>query len=201
MLLGRRTVDLWSEGGTAREKLLESLLKLSAENGWFVRVDPGWSTRDVRFYGDRWCKTDLVTATENHGAGRMLTRVRLEPAATLFQKALWIGLGYAVALAWGLSASLALAIVPLMLVLFVHLRLSGRRLNAVVMAAVLSVAERLGMTVVGAPDAFARPLEADGAGLPMTGAGLRVTALPVSPILARAAGLYTPPPVAAPSAR
>jgi len=198
MLLGRRTVDLWSEGGTAREKLLESLLKLSAENGWFVRVDPGWSTRDVRFYGDRWCKTDLVTATENHGAGRMLTRVRLEPAATLFQKALWMGLGYAVVLAWGLSAELALPMVPVLLAFFVHLRLSGRRLNAVVMAAVLSVAERLGMTVVGAPDAFARPLDADAAGLPLTGSGLRVTALSVSPILARAAGLEMPPPVAAP---
>ena len=66
---------------------------MTAEHRWFVRIDPGWASHDVRFYGDRWCKTDLVTVTENHGGGQRLTRVRLRPAATLFQKALWLALG------------------------------------------------------------------------------------------------------------
>ena len=48
-LLGRRQVELWSEGWVGREKLLESLLQLAAENRWFVRVDPGWNEHDVRF--------------------------------------------------------------------------------------------------------------------------------------------------------
>jgi hypothetical protein len=200
-VLQRRRVELWSERGVGREKLLESILKLAAENRWFVRVDPGWSARDVRFYGDRWCKSDLLTATENHGGGRMLTRVRLEPAATLFQKALWMALGYLLFLAWGLSPTFAVAMVPVLVALLVHLRASGRRLNAVVMAAVLSIAEQVGMTVLGAPEVFARPLEAMGEGslpLPCAGSALRLTALSVSPILARAAGLDPAPPVATP---
>jgi O-antigen biosynthesis protein len=200
-LLERRSIELWSEQGIGREKLLESILKLAAENRWFVRVDPGWSARDVRFYGDRWCKSDLLTATENHGAGKMVTRVRLLPAATLFQKALWMALGFVLVLAWAVSPTVAAFMVPVLLALLVAVRVSGRRLNAVVMAAVLSVAEQLRMTVVGAPRLFERPLETVGEGslpLPCASNALRVTALSVSPILARAAGLDTAPPVAMP---
>ena len=179
-----------------REKLLESLLQLAAENRWFVRVDPGWNEHDVRFYGDRWCKTDLCSVTENHGGGRLLTRVRLRPAATLFQKALWFGLGYTLLLSWGLCDWCALAVAPFLLALLVHVRRSGRRLNAVVMASVLSVAERQGLTVVGEPEAFSKPLpeiEQAELALPAAGAARARTAMSVSPILARAAGLMPQP--------
>src|SRR5260370_24373922 len=98
-VLRRQQLDLWSEDGVGREKLLESVLALTGEAGWFVRVDPGWNGHDVRFYGDRWCKADLVTVTENHGGGKRLTRVRLAPAATLFQKALLLLLGFLLVLA------------------------------------------------------------------------------------------------------
>jgi hypothetical protein len=193
-LLGRAEIALWSEDGTSREKLLESLLQLTAEHRWFVRVDPGWDSHDVRFYGDRWGKTDLVTVTENHGGGKRLTRVRLRPASTLFQKALWIALAYVFVLAWGLCAACALFVGPALLALLVSVRLSGRRLNEVVMASVLSVAEGLGMTVVGEPDAFRRPLPDGPAAnlrLPVTGAGRVSAALAVSPLVRRAAGLQT----------
>lgn len=195
-LLGRRQIELWSEGWVGREKLLESLLQLAAENRWFVRVDPGWNEHDVRFYGDRWCKTDLCSVTENHGGGRLLTRVRLRPAATLFQKALWFGLGYTLLLSWGLCDWCALAVAPFLLALLVHVRRSGRRLNAVVMASVLSVAERQGLTVVGEPEAFSKPLpeiEQAELALPAAGAARARTAMSVSPILARAAGLMPQP--------
>ena len=58
------------------------------EQGWFPRLDPGWSPKDVRFYGDRWCKLDLTTVTENHGGEKRLTRLRLDTKPTLFQNAL-----------------------------------------------------------------------------------------------------------------
>lgn len=195
-LLGRRQIELWSESWVGREKLLESLLQLAAENRWFVRVDPGWNEHDVRFYGDRWCKTDLVSVTENHGGGRLLTRVRLRPAATLFQKALWFGLGYTLLMSWGLCDWCALAVAPFLLALLVHVRRSGRRLNAVVVASVLSVAERHGLTVVGEPLAFSKPLpeiEENELALPAPGAARARTAMSVSPILARAAGLMPQP--------
>lgn len=198
-LLGRRELGLWSESWIGREKLLESLLQMCAENRWFVRVDPGWNSHDVRFYGDRWCKTDLVTVTENHGGGRLLTRVRLSPDSTLFQKALWIALAYGLVLALGLSTSVALVAGPLALGLLLWARWSGRRLNGVVVASLLSVAERLDLTVVGEPDAFKRPLEESGRAAlqPQSAAARSSIALSVSPLLCRAAGLSPAPRAAA----
>jgi hypothetical protein len=195
-LLGRRELALWSEGWVGREKLLESLLRLCAENRWFVRVDPGWHSHDVRFYGDRWCKTDLMTVTENHGGGRLLTRLRLSPDSTLFQKALWIALAYGLLLALGLCKWCALVASPLALGLLIWVRYSGRRLNGVVMASVLSVAERLDLTVVGEPDAFARPLAPSGQTVlahPASAAARSTIALSVSPLFRKAAGLQLAP--------
>jgi len=135
--------------------------------------------------------------TEQHGGNKLLTRVRLRPAATFFQKALWFGLAFALVFAAGVCDWCALAVAPLLLALLVHVRYSHRRLNGVVMASVLSVAEQLGMTVVGQPDAFQRPLELqpdDHQALPLAGAAARqATAFAVSPILARAAGLLPAP--------
>jgi hypothetical protein len=190
--LQRTQLDLWSENWTSREKLLESLLALTAEAGWFVRLDPGWNCHDVRFYGDRWCKADLVTVTENHGGGRLLTRVRLKPAATLFQKALLVLLGYVLVFAWGITPAAAVLVSPLLVAWVVWLRVSGARLRSVVMASVLTVAERLGMTVVGQPKAFEKvdrePLGAMAA-MPMPGTARLATALSVPPLVRRRAGL------------
>jgi O-antigen biosynthesis protein len=188
-LLGRRQVSLWSENGLEREKLLEGLLQTTAEHRWFVRIDPGWASHDVRFYGDRWCKTDLVTVSENHGGGRRLTRVRLRPAATLFQKALWLALAYVLVLAWGIHPPLSVALSPLLLASLAWMSHSGRRLNAVVMASVLLVARRLDMTVVGEPDALHGAGEADEGALPVPATARLATALAISPLVRRAAGL------------
>jgi GT2 family glycosyltransferase len=193
-LLGQRQIDLWSETGVGRDKLLQSLLALAAENRWFVRVDPGWDSHDVRFYGDRWCKTDLVTVTEQHGGGKLLTRVRLEPAATFFQRVLWFALAYVWLAVYGVGGPWTLATTPILLALLLHVRHAGRRLNAVVVASVLTIAEQIGMTVVGEPDAFKRPLPAmeEGESMPMPSSARKIQVLSLSPILARAAGLAAP---------
>jgi len=156
-LLRSREIHLWSEDAVDREGLLKELLALASRNRWFVRVDSGWSGHDVRFYGDRWCKTDLVTVTENHGGGRRLTRVRLRPAATLFQKAAIFFSAYALLVAWNVCAECAFIVSPFAALFVWHLHGSARRLRSVVMSAVLSVAEAQGMSVVGDPDAFRRP--------------------------------------------
>ena len=146
----------------------------------------------MRFYGDRWCKADLVTVTENHGGGKLLTRVRLKPAATLFQKALLVLLGYVLVFAWGISPTAALVVSPLLAAWVIWLRASGARLRSVVMASVLTVAERLGMTVVGEPRAFEQPdREPQGAmaATPVPGTARLATALSVTPLVRRTAGL------------
>ena len=191
-LLGRRQIGLWSEEGISREKLLETILQMTAHRRWFVHVDPGWESHDVRLYGDRWCQTDLVTVTENHGGGRRLTRVRLIPTATFFQRALWIAIGYVFLLALGLGRQDVLFVSPVLLGLLAYVRASGRRLNAVVMASVLDAAEHLGMSVVGEPEAFREPRASAGTALPAP--GCPATARAISPLVRRAAGLHPAPP-------
>jgi GT2 family glycosyltransferase len=193
-LLRRRQVSLWSENGAAREKLLEGLLQLTAEHRWFVRIDPGWASHDIRFYGDRWCKTDLVTVSENHGGGKRLTRVRLRPSATLFQRGLWIALAYGLALAWGIHPPAALALSPLLLGPLAWMWHAGRRLNGVVMASVLLVAKRLNMTAVGEPEVMDQEEPDEGAlPVPAASAARLATALAISPLVRRAAGLTLAP--------
>jgi hypothetical protein len=90
------------------------------------------------------------------------------------------------------GGSWALLATPIVGSLLVHARHSARRLNAVVIASVLTVAEQLGMTVVGSPDAFQQPMPEPSRrdfALPAPGAARKVGARSLSPILARAAGL------------
>jgi hypothetical protein len=162
-LLGRPELSLWSESGVGREKLLERLLAFVGEQGWFPRLDPGWAPKDVRFYGDRWCKADLVTVTENHGGERRLTRLRLELKPTLFQNALLLVLAYVLLLGWAWSMTTLLALLPVLLLVAWQLGSSRRRLRRTIMASILATAERLGMTVVGQPDALKHPAEATAA--------------------------------------
>jgi hypothetical protein len=151
-LLDRKELALWSETGVDRRALLERLLALAAEHSWFVRVDPGWSARDVRFYGDRWCKADLLSVSEDHGGGRRLTRVRSRIQPTLYHNALLLLLGYLLALVTLLDGRWAVALVPLLGAAGWRLAASRRRLRRTVNASVLAVAEQLGLSVLGAPE-------------------------------------------------
>ena len=148
-LLGRDHLDLWSESGVGREALLERLLAFVGEQGWFPRLDPGWSPKDVRFYGDRWCKLDVTTVTENHGGEKRLTRLRLDTKPTLFRDALLLLLSYVLVLAYAWSLTALFAFLPVVPLMAWQLGSSRRRLRRTVMACILSTAEGLGMTVVG----------------------------------------------------
>jgi glycosyltransferase involved in cell wall biosynthesis len=162
-LLGRRELSLWSESGAGRDKLLERLLAFVGEQAWFPRLDPGWAPKDVRFYGDRWCKADLVTVTENHGGERRFTRLRLDLKPTLFQNALLLALAYLLLLCWAWSPTALVALLPVLMLVAWQLTSSRRRLRRTIMASILATAERLGMTVVGEPEAVKLPAGAKAA--------------------------------------
>ncbi|HEY6549322.1 MAG TPA: hypothetical protein VI589_15505, partial [Vicinamibacteria bacterium] len=153
-ILSRAELTLWSESSVGREALLDRLLAFVGEQGWFPRLDPGWAPKDVRFYGDRWCKADLVTVTENHGGERRLTRLRLDMQPTLFHNALLFVLGYFMILSWAWSPAALLALAPVVLLTGWQFASSRRRLRRTVMACILATAERLGMTVAGEPTAL-----------------------------------------------
>jgi len=113
-------------------------------------------------------------------------------AATLFQKGLLVLLGYVLILARGITPTAALLVSPLLVAWVVWLHVSGARLRSVVMASVLTVAEQLGMSVVGEPKAFEksqREAPAGLAGVPMPGTARLATALSVPSLVRRTARL------------
>jgi glycosyltransferase involved in cell wall biosynthesis len=157
-ILGRRTLELWSEQGVGREQILDGLLELARKNHWTLRADSGWTPYDVTFHGDRWCKIRLTTVTENHGGGRLLTRLRLQSRATLFYNALIFFLLYVLLLGWFADHRWELALIPIFLAIAWRLRALFRQLNRTVIAGILAVAEDLGMVVVGESLLLRKPL-------------------------------------------
>jgi len=158
--LRRREIALWSEDGNGREQLLERLLAFARTQGANLRADSGWEPHDVTFHGDRWCNLELTTVTEGHGGGRRLTRVRTRLHATLFSYAILALTAYLMLLVWLWDPLWEVAMLaPLLAVAWV-VSSSFRRLQGVVAASVLTVAETLGMTAVGVRQAQGKPLPA-----------------------------------------
>jgi hypothetical protein len=165
--LGRRRIELWSDDGVGRETLLERLVALAGQHRWFVRVDPGWAPHDVRFYGDRWCKADLSSVTENHGGARRLTRLEVRLMATLYHKLVVFLLGYVLVLVSLVDHRWALLLAPPALAVAWQLFASRRRLLRTLVACILATAQELRMTLVGAPELLRAPSEPEAAALPV----------------------------------
>lgn len=69
-------INYWSERHVDRCRWMGDVLRRLELEGWPHRADSGWGDYDVEIYGTRWCKLQLVSATEYHRAGQML-RMRL----------------------------------------------------------------------------------------------------------------------------
>ncbi len=163
-LLLRTQLDLWSESGTGRETLLERLVAFARAEGANLKVDSGWEATDLTFRGTRWWSLELATVTEEHGAGKRLTRVRTRRLAAV---ATWVFLGllgylalwvYLLEPGWEAWSLLPAA------VLAWFMGSSFVKLQRVAMASVLTVAEELGMTVVGHPTALRKPAGGEASG-------------------------------------
>jgi glycosyltransferase involved in cell wall biosynthesis len=222
-ILRRRELSLWSEAGAGREKLLEGLLALAKEMQWNIRADTGWDPMDITFYGDRWCNIHLTTASDNYGGNKVLTRVRLRMRATLFYNAVVFLLGYVLVLGWFANRALEpggdytitrpwtmlmnwradmrweLVLIPVIAVIFLRLRTLWRQLNRTVVSGVLTVAEQLGMVVVGAPDLLKQPVsEPEGPILEPERTSIAAAAQVTSEQAAPAAAAPVPPVMPAP---
>jgi hypothetical protein len=76
----------WSEDGVDREILLAALVPLLKNRKFFVIIDAGWNPWDLLVAQGLWAKIKLISATEDHGGNKRLTRVRITSARTAFQK-------------------------------------------------------------------------------------------------------------------
>jgi hypothetical protein len=168
-LLRRRRLELWSEDGVGRDRLLERLVAFARAQGANLKVDSGWEPHDVTFRGNRWWSLEITTVTEEHGGGKRLTRVRTRRLPAV---ATWVVLGltaYLGVFVWLWEPDWEAFMLAPLAALAWFMGSSFLRLQRVAVASVLSVAEALGMTVVGAADALRPPLPAAEAAPPGKG--------------------------------
>jgi GT2 family glycosyltransferase len=81
----------WSKSHE-RLHLLQAIAKEATEQGWRIRTDSGWQDWDMEIYGSRYVKVRLSSATEIHGGGAMLTRLRVQPLMSKFCQVLTIAM-------------------------------------------------------------------------------------------------------------
>lgn len=111
--------SFWSEQGTDRYRLLESIFKRWDEEGWQWRADSGWGDYDAEIYGPRWSRLRLTTVSEAYSGGRLLLRCRMVLGYSLRARVIFGSMLLAVVVmleAWvrlGWWVMLLLAVIPL----------------------------------------------------------------------------------------
>jgi cellulose synthase/poly-beta-1,6-N-acetylglucosamine synthase-like glycosyltransferase len=66
----------WNENGQEKESLLYGVIESMLPRKYLVAVDQGWSPWDLEICQGPWAKAQVKIATENHGGGKRLLRVR-----------------------------------------------------------------------------------------------------------------------------
>jgi GT2 family glycosyltransferase len=74
--VGSRTVSYWSERGPDRIELLSNAIARLDQLGWGKMLDTGWSDWDLEVYSQAGIILKIVTVQEDHGAGKLLVRIR-----------------------------------------------------------------------------------------------------------------------------
>jgi len=146
------TLSYWSEQGHEKEALLGAVMEFLIPRKYLIAVDPGWNRWDMEIFRGLWAKAQLTVAAENHGGSKRMLNTRVELRITrVSQLAL---LGYAIGVGCGLvfaipeiaSASVALGLVTLGIIVSENLRL-GRILNETLDL----VGSRIGLRPIDAP--------------------------------------------------
>ncbi len=73
----------WSKSHE-RLHLIEEIKKECEAQRWRTRLDSGWEGWDLEIFGSRYVKMQLSSATEIHGGGAMLTRLRVKASMSKF---------------------------------------------------------------------------------------------------------------------
>jgi GT2 family glycosyltransferase len=85
------SVSFWTENGLEKETLLHGLREAVAARKYFVLVDQGWSEWDLDVCGGFWSRARVKVATEYHGAGRRVMRVKCVLRSSLLTRLLGAG--------------------------------------------------------------------------------------------------------------
>jgi hypothetical protein len=74
-MIGRLTVNYWSEEGQDRIQFLKAAIDHFDHKGWNKTLDSGWSSWDMEIHCHPWTVLRAFTAQEDHGGGKHLIRV------------------------------------------------------------------------------------------------------------------------------
>ncbi len=84
----------WADYPVDRMEFLGAILRELDKQGWQNKTDNGWSEFDVEIYGSRWCRLQLITATEHHQGGKQLIRCRMTTGWSLLGRmTFWAAFG------------------------------------------------------------------------------------------------------------
>jgi len=85
------SVSYWTENGLEKETLLHGLREAVVARKYIVLVDQGWSEWDLEVCGGFWSRARVKVATEYHGAGRRVMRVKCVLRTSLLTRLLGAG--------------------------------------------------------------------------------------------------------------
>jgi glycosyltransferase involved in cell wall biosynthesis len=149
------TLRYWNRS-QGRLPLLDQIKQEVREAGWRTRLDSGWHDWDMEIYGSRYVKVRLTTATEDHSANGMLTRVRVQMRQSRFGQVFMVGTMVLACLLlvhlWPFSRPAVLIPVAWWAMYLVN----RRRVSAPVLGLIDHAAERAGFYAVPAPAAEER---------------------------------------------
>ena len=69
-------LSYWNERGQEKESLLHAVMDFLLPRKYLIAMDQGWSQWDLEICQGPWAKAQIRAATENHGSGKRLLRVR-----------------------------------------------------------------------------------------------------------------------------
>jgi len=88
---GAWLASFWTGNSLQKEAIIHGLHEVLTARRFFVRVDQGWSDWDLEVSGGVWARSRVTVATEDHGAGGRVLRVRCALKASLLARAALVG--------------------------------------------------------------------------------------------------------------
>ena len=93
----REVIGYWSNGGVDRYEFLTRVQAHVASSGWPHKWDSGWNDFDLDVTVNRWCTSNLITATEELSGGRRFIRCNIRTGWSWLSVLLLVLVGVAAA--------------------------------------------------------------------------------------------------------
>lgn len=120
-------LEYWCEEGPGRLDVLRSFASYMSSSGWLHSPNSGWEPYDLSVVLSHWFRSRMVTAEEDHGAGKRLLRIRLTLVPTsLFWMLMLPGIGASALIAFHDTVAARIVLLAWILLAWILLRQAMR---------------------------------------------------------------------------